>query len=136
MIRAVVFDCFGVLCQPNGICNDPLIELTRSLHGRYQTAMLSNISRKFVNQLFTQEELDELFDTVVLSGELGIAKPTAEIYELTAMRLGVQPEECIMIDDSQINIDGACRVGMQGLYYENLEQCRKELNKILEINNA
>jgi len=98
--------------------------------------MLSNISRKFVNQLFTQEELDELFDTVVLSGELGIAKPTAEIYELTAMRLGVQPEECIMIDDSQINIDGACRVGMQGLYYENLEQCRKELNKILEINNA
>lgn len=136
MIRAVIFDCFGVLCQPNGQCNDPLIELTRSLHDRYKTAMLSNISRSFVDQLFSQKELDELFDVVVLSGELGIAKPSPEIYELTAMRLGVLPEECVLIDDSQINIDGAWRVGMQALYYETLEQCQADLAKLLGENNA
>jgi len=136
MIQAVIFDCFGVLCSERGARYEQVVDFVRQTHKGYKTAMLSNVNRQFVDSLFSQQEQAELFDAVVISSEVGIAKPNDLIYEMTAMKLGVVPEECVMIDDSEANITGARQAGMQAVLYETLDQCQADLNDLLEKNNA
>jgi epoxide hydrolase-like predicted phosphatase len=136
MIQAVIFDCFGVLCNERGARYEQVVDFVRQTHKEYKTAMLSNVSRQFVDFLFSQQEQAELFDAVVISSEVGLAKPDELIYEMTAMKLGVVPEECVMIDDSEANAAGARQAGMQAILYKTLEQCQAELTKLLEKNHA
>lgn len=185
MIRGIIFDCFGVLCQgsldymvaqaspetrqevvdvnhaadqgyltrqeyidavapllaisPDAVEAiiktrhvrvEPAFTLARSLKADYKLGMLSNVGDGIIDQLFTSDELASLFDTVVLSGEVGMVKPYPEIYELTARRLGLQPEECVMIDDLPRNIEGATLVGMKGVVFGDSVQCRRELEAL------
>jgi epoxide hydrolase-like predicted phosphatase len=51
--------------------------------------------------------LEELFDAVVLSGDVGLHKPQAEIFVLGAERIGVAPEDCVFVDDLRENCEGA-----------------------------
>jgi len=191
MIRAVIFDCFGVLCsgsldymrsvvpteklqefndlslafdrdyvtradyiaqaatllrvppaeiheimQNYCIRNELAVELVRSVHKTSKTALLSNVGRGFIDDFFTKHELEELFDVVVLSSEVGCIKPNPAIYQLAADRLEVLPQECLMIDDSEANVAGARQAGMQGLQYQTLEQCQTELQSLLGANYA
>lgn len=113
------------------VMNVPLIEFVRSLRGDYKTALLSNIGHSVIDTLFTAEELTSLFDTVVTSSDTGTVKPYPEIYELTASRLSLQPEECIMIDDSLRNVEGAEMTGMKGVLYSSTEQVKAEVQKLI-----
>jgi epoxide hydrolase-like predicted phosphatase len=116
--------------------SEQMISLARSLRGTYKTALLSNVGRGFIANVFTIEELEGLFDTVVLSSEVGMIKPEREIYELTADRLGVSPEACVMIDDLASNIQGAEAVGMRGIICANTRQCESELRQLLGGDHA
>jgi epoxide hydrolase-like predicted phosphatase len=124
------------LTRAQRVRSDAMIQLVRSLRPRYKVAMLSNIGRGVINELFTPQELNELFDTVVLSSEVGIVKPNPQVYELVADRLGVLPEECVMIDDLPINVSGAQDVGMSGLVCTSAEQCKTDLQILLEKTSA
>jgi putative hydrolase of the HAD superfamily len=57
--------------------------------------------------------LDELFDVVVDSSEVGMRKPDPGIYLLTCRKLGVGPEECIFVDDLECNVVAAAALGME-----------------------
>lgn len=117
--------------------NDEMINLVRSLRGPYKTALLSNVGRGVISQLFPQNELEELFDVVVLSSEVGMVKPNADIYELVAQRLGVVAEECLMIDDLEANIAGAQAVGMSGHVCVDPTQCALDIRaELLEKDYA
>lgn len=76
---------------------------------------------------YPREEWPELFDCTVISGEVGLRKPDPEIYELTARQLGVQPQECVMVDDLASNVRGAVAVGMVGVLHQSVEQTVAEL---------
>src|SRR5579884_1855768 len=76
-----------------------VLDFVAELRRTYKTALLSNVSRGGLAQRFTAEELDHYFDVVVVSGDVGFAKPEAAVYEMTADRLGVRPNECVMVDD-------------------------------------
>lgn len=112
--------------------NAPLIEFVRSLRGDYKTALLSNIGQDVIDTLFTADELTSLFDVVVTSSDTGTIKPYPEIYELTASRLGLQPEECIMIDDSVRNVEGAEMTSMKGVLYSSTEQAKADVRKLID----
>ncbi|HEY5695836.1 MAG TPA: HAD family phosphatase, partial [Candidatus Saccharimonadales bacterium] len=96
-----------------------MLELVKSLRTTYRTALLSNVGRGAIERLFSQHELEELFDVVVLSSEVGFTKPTREAYDITAKRLNLSPEECVMIDDILVNVEGAKAVGMQGILFKD-----------------
>lgn len=64
-----------------------------------------------------QPRLGEVFETLVVSGQEGIMKPEAAIYEIMCTRAGVQPEQCVFIDDGAHNVDGAKAVGMDGIHF-------------------
>lgn len=111
--------------------NTELVELVRQLRGRYKVGMLSNVGRGVMTTLFSEAELDELFDAVVLSCDVGLIKPDPHIYEVAAEQLGCEPDICVMIDDLPGNIDGAERAGMQGIVYSSVSELRVELARLL-----
>lgn len=124
------------LTKKQRVLSKEMLQFVRSLRPRYKTAMLSNVGRGVVDELFSPQEQAELFDVVVLSSEIGMLKPNPEIYELAAERLGLSVEECVMVDDLRTNVDGAVNAGMRGVMCENFAQCAAEVEKILEPENA
>jgi HAD superfamily hydrolase (TIGR01509 family) len=116
--------------------NDTVIGLVRSLRADYKVGMLSNVGRGVIDRLFSPTELEGLFDVVILSNEVGMVKPNADIYELTARRLGVTPEQCLMIDDAPVNVVGAKGAGMQGIICSNPGQCVADIQTLLETSYA
>ncbi len=111
--------------------NQQLFDKLPIYRQNYKIGMLSNIGDETMERLFPGDQLNELFDAYVLSGEVGMTKPAVEIFELTAARLGVLSEECIMIDDLPTNTEGASRAGMQTIVFANNQQLEAELNRLI-----
>lgn len=105
--------------------------ITNRLRGEYQIGMLSNIGREWIESFFSQHQLHDLFDEVVLSGDEGMVKPNPAIFELAATRLGVQPSQCVMIDDVIENCNGAVDAGMTSIHYQNNDQLILEVEEVL-----
>jgi putative hydrolase of the HAD superfamily len=76
---------------------------------------------------------DELFDAVVISGEVRMRKPEPRIYRLVASRLGVRPSECVFVDDIGLNVRGAVAVGMVGIHHADTETTAAELEALLGV---
>lgn len=113
--------------------NEPLIAFIRTLRPAYKVAMLSNVrSRERLDQRFGPGGLDELFDVVIASGDVGYVKPERQIYELAASQLGVQPEECIMLDDVDTYCTGAVQAGMQAIQFTDTDQAIRDLRQALD----
>jgi len=102
-----------------------LLDYIGELHQTYKTAMLSNVSSGGLARRFKAGELEQYFDVIVASSEIGFAKPEPEAYETVAERLGVRLEDCLMIDDRELYCDGARAVGMQALLYTDLTNFKK-----------
>jgi HAD superfamily hydrolase (TIGR01509 family) len=119
------------ICSKEHVRNDPLVDYIKTLRPRYKTALLSNVGRGFLDNLFTKEELKELFDTEILSSEVHMMKPSAGIYLLAAERLGVQPTQCVMVDDLLRNVDAAKEVGMFGIQYTTVDAFDNSLSALL-----
>lgn len=112
--------------------NSPLLDYIHDLKKHYKTGLLSNISSNWIRDTFLTAHEQRLFDDILLSYEVGVAKPNPRIYELAAGRLGEVPENCVFIDDSIGNCKGAEAVGMQTVLYQNFVQMKAEVEKILE----
>lgn len=104
--------------------------------GKYKIGMISNVGPEMFEKFFDKAEQKEMFDQVILSKDVGMAKPDVAIFELAAQRLVVKPSECVMIDDTPLNIEAAINAGMQGIQFITLGQARDELNQILEADRA
>ncbi|MGW8884022.1 HAD family hydrolase [Streptomyces sp. NPDC055749] len=66
---------------------------------------------------YDREGWDELFDAVVISGEVGMRKPEPEIFRHTARLLGRRPEECVFVDDLGRNVRAASALGMATVHH-------------------
>ncbi|MEA2333103.1 MAG: putative hydrolase of the superfamily [Thermoleophilaceae bacterium] len=75
----------------------------------------------------------ELFDGVVISGEVGLHKPQPEIFLLGAERAGVAPEQCVFVDDLRENCDGARAVGMTPVLHRGADTTVPELERLLGV---
>jgi len=106
--------------------NEALIEFVKTLRPNYIS------SRERLDIRFEPGQLDELFDVVVASGDEGYIKPEPEIFEIALARLGVQPEECVMIDDIIEYCQGAEAAGIHTIQYLNYEQCITDLNTLID----
>jgi FMN phosphatase YigB (HAD superfamily) len=124
-------DEFGRQIKDGEVKDQSILDFIVSLRPNFKTAMLSNISSTGLEQRFTPDELKLYFDVVVASGQVGFAKPEAQAYEITAEKLGVRLEECIMIDDVEAYCFGAKGVGMQAIHYRSFDQMKNELEALL-----
>jgi len=111
--------------------NEELLEYIRDLHGGYKTAILSNANKGVVERRIGRQWIEEAFDALVVSADVGMVKPDPDIYKYTAAQLGVEAQECVLVDDKQVFTDGAQSLGMQTVLYKDFEQTRTELEAIL-----
>ena len=91
------------------------------------------ISNSVGTDIYDRAELDELFDAIVISGEVGLHKPQPEIFLLGAERIGVPPVECVFVDDLRENCAGAEAVGMTAVLHRGPERTLPELERLLEL---
>jgi len=87
------------------------LDLARGLRGRYKLSVLSNADMSLRERL-QRDGLLPLFDDVVISAEVGLAKPEAAVFRMAAERLGLPPAECVFVDDWDKNVEAAREVGM------------------------
>lgn len=131
MIKAVIFDFFGVL-EEYGEPNKPLLDFIRTeLKPKYKIGIISNAAADWLYEILAAGDV-ELFDDIVLSHRAGVAKPEPAIYSLSLNNLKVRADESIFIDDIELFCEAARNVGMQALLYENFGQMKADLQKLLQ----
>jgi len=111
--------------------NIELLSYISDLKPMYKIGLLSNIASNWINDTFLTATEQKLFDVMIFSHEVRLAKPDPEIFELTAERLGVTPEACVLIDDSERHCVAAAGLGMKAILYEDFGQMRGELENVL-----
>lgn len=115
--------------------DEDVLDYIASIRRFYKTAMLTNIGAGDLAKWFKPHVLESYFEAALASGDIGYAKPEARAYEITAERLGVRCNECVMIDDRQLNCDGARAAGMHAITYVSLDQLKDHLIPILAAQN-
>jgi putative hydrolase of the HAD superfamily len=76
-------------------------------------------------------DLPAMFDAVTISGEIGVRKPSRGAYRIACERLGVRPEETVMVDDLEQNIVAAARIGLAGVVHRDAATTELELKALL-----
>jgi epoxide hydrolase-like predicted phosphatase len=125
-----------IFTNPEGTKNVPLIEYIRTLKPNYKLGILSNIATNWPREVLLTDDEQKLFDAMVFSFEIGATKPDPRTYEAILAKLDIKPEGSVFIDDQPHYCDGARAVGMQAIRYENFEQMKSELEKILAANGS
>ncbi|GBD13893.1 Phosphatase [bacterium HR24] len=97
--------------------DEEMLALVRRLQGRYRVGLISNSTPRLERELLEANGIAELFEVVVNSSRVGIAKPDPQIFRLAADRLGVAPQHCVHIDDLIQNVQGARQAGFQAILH-------------------
>ncbi len=87
-------------------------------------------SEKWRETLPRFEFLRESFLDVVVSGDEKMVKPDPRIYELLLKRNGLKAEDCVFVDDSLVNVEGARAVGLQAIRFQSPEALERELRAL------
>lgn len=98
----------------------PMIELVRELRGRgVATAALSN-SEGHLRELLEEIDLAPLFDAIVDSGVVGVAKPDRQIFAITLDALGIVPDVIVHVGDSwSADVEGALAAGWNAIWFHS-----------------
>jgi len=107
-----------------------LSAVRRARAGGIRTGLISN---SWGTRRYDRELLAELFDGVLISGEVGMRKPTPAIYELGAERIGLEPAACVFVDDLPFNLKPAAELGMATVRHRDAEQTIAELERLLAV---
>jgi putative hydrolase of the HAD superfamily len=114
--------------------NAGMIDLMRELRERgYRLAILTNNVREWEPLWRAKLQVDEIFELVVDSAFVGMRKPEPDIYRLTLERLGgIAPERSLFVDDNELNVKAARKLGMRAIRFESNEQAIPEIRSMLE----
>ncbi len=103
--------------------NEELFGYYRALRGRgLRLGILTNNVREWEPLWRSKLPIDEIFDDVVDSAFVGMRKPEPEIYALALERLGVEAGSCAFVDDTEINVDAARRLGFHAVHFRDTAQ--------------
>jgi putative hydrolase of the HAD superfamily len=91
------------------------------------------ISNSWGTRRYDRELLGQLFDGVVISGEVGIRKPTPEIYERGARAIELSPADCVFVDDLPFNLKPARELGMATVHHVDSQRTIGELEQLLGV---
>jgi beta-phosphoglucomutase len=101
------------------LVNEPLVRLIRLLKASLRVALVTSASRSAAALLLEVHDLRSLFDEVVTGDDVTVHKPAPLAFTLAAERLGVRPDECMIIEDSEAGIAAAAAFGAPCLVVEN-----------------
>jgi len=110
---------------------EPTIKLLDTLREKgYKLYILSNFIRESFEALSPKMTFLQKFDGVVASYSIGMAKPDRDIYEHVLEKFSLNANECVFIDDMQVNVDGAESVGISTILFESTDQLIDQLKNM------
>ena len=126
-------DIRRVLCNVKTMVrrNDYAIPWIQDLKSKgYRTLYLSNFSEKAETECAYALDFIPYLDGGILSYQEKVVKPMPEIYERLIERYNLIPEECVFLDDTQANLDGAEKFGIHTILFSKQAQAIEELRKL------
>jgi HAD superfamily hydrolase (TIGR01509 family) len=112
------------------LVNHDMVGLIKRLHGRYKLGIISNTIPGMMDRLRRLLDFVDLFDVVVGSGDLGIAKPDAGIFLHAAKQAGVTPQESVFTDDRADFVEAARAAGMHGFHFTEYARFVEDLRSV------
>lgn len=112
------------------IIDRELLAFLRSLRGTYITGLISN-AWSDLREYLVREKIDDAFDHIIISAEVGVAKPEAKIFQIALEQAGVSPNEAVFVDDFYVNIEGCEKVGMKGVHFKDTQSALAQLKTFL-----
>jgi putative hydrolase of the HAD superfamily len=106
-----------------------VLEIARGLRDRYLMGTINNESRELNQYRIATFQLTEYFQIFVSSCFVGLRKPDERIYRLALDLTQRKAEECCFIDDRQVNIEAAAKVGMRAILLRDAGQLKSDLEK-------
>ena len=117
---------------------DGVTELLEALHGKTKIALATMSSRKVVDKLLSEKRIGGYFDVVVSADEIFSPKPDPEVFFVSAAKLGVKLEDCVVVEDSVFGVRAAKAAKMKCIAVSSGAYSREELleeNPDLMINS-
>ena len=105
------------------------IEIMKSLKRKYKLYVLSNFHYPAFDYIFKNWEFFKYFDGKIVSGHCKLLKPEKEIYKLLCSTYSLNPNECIFIDDTKVNIEAAEKLGIKGIYLTDIDILGEKLKE-------
>jgi putative hydrolase of the HAD superfamily len=110
--------------------DEGVVSLARKLRRRYKVGLLSNATKDLEEMLLEHNGITDLFDVVINSARVGLAKPDVRIFHLAAERLGVPISACVFTDDMPQNVEGARAAGMRAFQFQGAAHLESELRAL------
>jgi epoxide hydrolase-like predicted phosphatase len=108
-----------------------LVHLIEKLRKRYKIGLLSNAPDKLDTWLENDWGIRDLFDAIVYSAQVGMAKPDPAMFHLILERLNLSPSETLFIDDYPRNVEAALALGMKAIRFTGTDALLDELPRYL-----
>ncbi len=117
------------------VIDENLYELIKKLSEKYTLYAMANEQAKWTDIRKDIFGFEKYFKKLYISVELGMKKPEESIYKLLLSDTGLEPEECLFIDDKEVNVEAAQKLGFKGHVYQNFESLKRYLieSKLLPI---
>jgi len=113
--------------------DEALVDQIRAQKIAYKTGLISNAWPSLRPAMENEWHIADAFHDLIISAEVGLAKPNPRIYQLALERLEVRSDQAVFIDDFIENVEGARAVGMHAIHFKSPEQARADLDAILQI---
>ena len=111
--------------------HEQMVQAVRDLRAAGTTTAL--VSNSWSTNHYDRDLLAEIFDAVVISGEVGLHKPEPEIYLRAAEEAGVEPVDCVFVDDLRENCEGAEAVGMTAIRHRDAAETIPKLAELTGV---
>jgi len=112
------------------IVDRDILNFLRSLRVTHKTGLISN-NWSDLRDYLVREKMIDAFDIIVISAEVGVAKPEPGIYRIALEQAGVKPEEAVFVDDFYANIEGCEKVGIKGIHFKDAQSAMQQLKELL-----
>ena len=110
---------------------DRMVDAVAAAHqAGVRTGLISN---SWGTRRYDRSLLAKLFDGIVISGEVGMRKPTPEIYAMGAQRIGLPAADCVFVDDLPFNLKPAAELGMATVHHVSAEETIAQLERLLDV---
>lgn len=108
------------------------VELLKELKEKgYGIYGLTNWSAETIGKAYERFKFFALFDGIVVSGEERLLKPDKRIFKVLLDRYGLNPEECVFMDDSEANVKSAAELGFNAIQFDCIQNVREKLSRLL-----
>jgi epoxide hydrolase-like predicted phosphatase len=112
------------------ILDHDILDFLRSIKPKYKIGLISN-AWGGLRDFIVREKFDDVFDHMVISAEVGVAKPDARIYQIALEQFEVSPNEAVFVDDFIENIEACEKLGMKGIHFKTPEVAIQKLKTLL-----